>query len=74
MAAGRIMSSPTARFRANEEIPRGGVVVTRSRQWTRWIDGSSQLWVGRRKLPGNFETLSQLRFDFLVPHAPGSSG
>lgn len=66
-AQGKIIGSPTAHTIANEEVPKTGVVVTRSPQWARWIDGSSQLWIGRRKLPGNGEASSGLRFDFLQP-------
>ena len=48
-----------------EEVPREGVRVTRSYQFTRWIDGSSHLWVGRRKGVGRGEGSSGLRFDSL---------
>ena len=49
-----------------EEVPREGVRVTRSYQFTRWIDGSSHLWVGRRKGVGLGEGSSGLKFDSLV--------
>jgi len=45
------------------EVPREGAYVTRSYQWARWIDGSSHLWVGRRKGVGRGEGSSNLRFD-----------
>ena len=48
-----------------EEVPREGVRVTRSYQFTRWIDGSSHLWVGRRKGVGRGEGSSGLQFDSL---------
>ena len=48
-----------------EEVPREGVRVTRSYQFTRWIDGSSHLWVGRRKGVGRGEGSSGLKFDSL---------
>ncbi len=46
-----------------EEIPREGIRVTRSYQFTRWHDGSTHLWVGRRKRVGRGEGSSGLRFD-----------
>ena len=52
-----------------EEVPREGVRVTRSYQYTRWFDGSTHLWVGRRKQIGRGEGSSGLRFDF-VWHGP----
>jgi len=48
-----------------EEIPREGVRVTRSYQLTRWHDGSTHLWIGRRKRVGSGEGSSGLRFDSL---------
>jgi hypothetical protein len=48
-----------------EKVPREGVRVTRSYQCTRWIDGSSRLWVGRRKGVGCGEGSSGLQFDSL---------
>ena len=49
-----------------EEIPREGIRVTRSYQLTRWHDGSTHLWVGRRKRVGRGEGSSGLRFDTLT--------
>jgi hypothetical protein len=48
-----------------EEIPREGVRVTRHYQLTRWHDGSTHLWIGRRKKVGGGEGSSGLRFDNL---------
>jgi hypothetical protein len=48
-----------------EEIPREGVRVTRSYQLARWHDGSTHLWIGRRKRVGSGEGSSGLRFDSL---------
>jgi hypothetical protein len=47
----------------NEEIPREGVKVTRQFERTRWIGGSTLLWVGLRKQVGRGEGSSALRFD-----------
>jgi hypothetical protein len=45
------------------EIPRAGVRLTRAYQYARWTDGSTHLWVGRRKRPSRGEGSSGLRFD-----------
>jgi hypothetical protein len=55
-------SEPPLRIE-EEEVPREGVVVTRTFQFGRWIDGRSLLWVGRRKRAGRGEGSSGLRFD-----------
>jgi hypothetical protein len=49
-----------------EEIPREGVRVNRSYQLARWHDGSTHLWIGRKKGVGRGEGSSGLRFDTLV--------
>ncbi|WP_413935688.1 hypothetical protein [Nitrospira sp. BLG_1] len=48
-----------------EEIPREGIRVSRNYQYTRWLDGSTHVWVGRRKGVGRGEGSSELRFDSL---------
>jgi len=48
-----------------EEVPRAGVFVSRRFQRTRWIDGSTYLWIGRRKSAGHGEGSSGLRFDII---------
>jgi hypothetical protein len=50
-----------------EEVPREGAYVTRSFQYTRWIDGETYLWIGRRKGAGRGEGSSGLQFDRLEP-------
>jgi len=50
-----------------EEIPRAGARVTRAYQYARWGDGSTHLWIGRRKQPGRGEGWSGLRFDVVEP-------
>jgi hypothetical protein len=46
-----------------EEVPREGARITRSYQLARWLDGSTHLWMGRRKQVGRGEGSSGLRFD-----------
>jgi hypothetical protein len=48
-----------------EEVPRGGVRVVRQFQYTRWVDGSTFLWLARRKQAGAGEGSSGLRFDLV---------
>lgn len=64
-ALGRILESGHELSLFEEEVPREGVRVTRSVQFTRWIDGSSHFWVGRRKRVGGGEGSSGLQFDSL---------
>jgi hypothetical protein len=48
-----------------EEVPRCGARLERTPQYARWSDGSSHLWIGRRKTTGRGEGFSGLRFDIL---------
>lgn len=64
-AQGRILESVGELSLFEEEVPREGVRVTRSYQFTRWIDGSSHFWIGRRKGVGRGEGSSGLQFDSL---------
>jgi hypothetical protein len=58
---GRVLS-PGAVLR-EEEVPREGARVTRGYRLARWVDGSTHLWLGRRKQVGRGEGSSGLRFD-----------
>ena len=62
---GRILEPGRELLLRDEEVPREGARLTRSYQYARWIDGSTQLWAGRRKQPGRGEGSSGLRFDVL---------
>jgi hypothetical protein len=65
-AHGRILNPDTKTLKLfEEEIPREGVRVTRHYQLARWHDGSTHLWIGRRKKVGTGEGSSGLRFDVL---------
>ena len=52
---------------AEEEVPRDGVVVTRTFQSARTVGGGSALWIGRRARTGRGEGASGLRFDTALP-------
>jgi hypothetical protein len=48
-----------------EEVPREGARITRAYQLARWVDGSTFLWLARRKGVGRGEGSSGLRYDTL---------
>ena len=53
-----------------EEIPRSGLRIERIVYRTRWIDGSTHLWVQRRRRIGAGESQSGLQFDQAISN-PG---
>jgi hypothetical protein len=63
---GRILEPEQPLRMHEEEVPRAGMRVTRAWQLARWHDGSTWLWVGRRKAVGRTERASDLRHDLLV--------
>ncbi|MET8228761.1 hypothetical protein [Streptomyces sp. NPDC005301] len=60
---GRLLAETTGLY--EEEVPRSGIRVERSRQFTRWQDGSAHAWTTRRKVSGTGGGSSGLRFDVL---------
>jgi hypothetical protein len=62
-AQGRILGVPGPLLLFDEEVPRAGAYVTAAYQYARWIDGSTHLWLGRRKTAGRGEGSSGLRYD-----------
>ena len=62
-AQGELLNAAATLRLFNEEVPREGVKVTRQFERTRWIGGSTLLWVGLRKQVGRGEGSSALRFD-----------
>lgn len=66
-AKGRILTpQPGRRLDLfEEEVPREGIRVTRNYQYTRWLNGTTHVWVGRRKDIGRGEGSSELQFDSL---------
>jgi hypothetical protein len=60
---GAILDVPAPYFVAEEEIPRTGRRITRTFQRTRWIDGTTWLWIGRAAPLGRGEGSSGLAFD-----------
>jgi hypothetical protein len=62
---GRLLTEIDPFVLREEEVPRSGVRVRRAYQYTRWVDGSHHVWIGRRKEMGRGEASSGLRFDYL---------
>jgi hypothetical protein len=60
---GKILAPAGPLVLEDEEVPRSGARVTRAFQYARWCDGSTHLWIGRRKDPGRGEASSDLQFD-----------
>jgi hypothetical protein len=49
-------------------VPRAGTSVVRLCCRSRWIDGSTHLWIARRKSAGAGEGSSGLRYDLALPN------
>lgn len=49
-----------------EEVARAGIQVSRILARTRWLDGSTHLWIARRKNGGQGEGSSNLKFDLAL--------
>lgn len=70
---GRLLEPNRELLLFEEEVPREGARVTRTYQYARWIDGSTHLWIGRRKEPGRGEGSSGLQFDVAEKGTEGNS-
>lgn len=55
-----------------EELSNAGFVITTNYQRARWFDGSTHVWLGRKKQTGRGEAFSGLLYDTLVPKPQGS--
>jgi hypothetical protein len=55
------------------EVARTGTRVARAVYRTRWIDGSTHLWIARRKSAGTGEGSSGIRFDQALPNDSAST-
>lgn len=72
-ALGRVLHPttvvPPAPYRIQEEeIPRDGTRIERVVFRSRWVDGSTHLWVQRRRLASAGESQAGLRFDQALPN------
>lgn len=71
---GRVVNELGNTILYGEEVPREGVRVSRAYQYTRWTNGESYLWVGRKNEVGRGEGSSGLVFDQLVlPEPPAKT-
>ncbi|GAB3009713.1 hypothetical protein GCM10027051_08570 [Niabella terrae] len=67
-AKGVLLTEVQPQYYINEEeIPYSGTLVNRSFQRTRWYDGKTYLWVGRRRQTGKGAGASKLAFDQILP-------
>jgi hypothetical protein len=64
-AKGNLIGVPRALRIYEEEVPKGGIQVTRAWQRARASDGTVHLWVARRKRPGRGDRGSGLEFDVI---------
>ena len=62
-AQGELLNAAAKLALFDEEVPREGAKVTRQFEYTRWLGGSTLLWIGLRKQVGRGEGSSALRFD-----------
>jgi hypothetical protein len=49
-----------------EEVSRIGTIIERSWQRSRWLNGKTFTWIGRRKVFGRMDVSSSLAWDFVV--------
>ena len=70
---GRLLEPQRDLLLYEEEVPHEGARVTRTYQYARWTDGSTHLWIGRRKEPGRGEGSSGLQFDVAEKGEEGNS-
>ncbi len=70
-AQGELLNAAAKLALFDEEVPREGVKVTRQFEHTRWLGGSTLLWIGLRKQVGRGEGSSALRFDDAGSDASG---
>jgi hypothetical protein len=64
--AGRILRTTSLR---EQTVSTEGTVISRLVCRSRWIDGSTHLWIARRRTAGLGQGNSGLRFDLAVPSA-----
>ena len=67
LPVGRILRPDDPYRVREEEVSRAGVRVSRIVRHTRWMNGSTHLWIARRKQAGRGEGSSGLRFDVVDP-------
>jgi hypothetical protein len=61
---------PAPYYVREEEIPRAGVILTRTFRRARWLNGKTFLWIGRTRDSGRGEGWSNLKFDQITNITP----
>jgi hypothetical protein len=61
-----ILSPPTPYYINEEEVPRAGKIVTVTCKRSRWLNGATITWIGRRVTTGRGEGSSGPAFDQIV--------
>ncbi|MGB7786919.1 MAG: hypothetical protein WBL27_12525 [Salinimicrobium sp.] len=70
----RILSEIQPVFLLEEqEVTREGITINRRFQRTRWINGKTYVWIGRKKSVGSGEGYANLSFDQLFPINSGDN-
>jgi hypothetical protein len=59
--------TPRSYYLCEEEVPRAGAIVMRSYQRTRWWDGKTYTWLGRRKVTGRGQGHCGMEYDLIMP-------
>jgi len=70
LPVGRVLRptpTPAAVRVREEEVPRAGVRIRRAWFRSRWIDGTTYLWLGRERRAAGPDGASGLRFDLAIP-------
>ena len=70
-AQGYLLGSEQPLLLYDEQVPPTGVQVSRVFQYSRWVNGSTHLWIGRRKRSGRSQGSSGLSFDIIEPKVKG---
>lgn len=72
LRAGLDETVPQPYFLNQEEVSKSGFVVSTSFQRTRWYDGKTYVWLGRKKQTGRGEAGIKFQFDMLESKEPNT--
>jgi hypothetical protein len=57
-------------FISDQAVPQAGLQIKRYFRRTRWVDGTTHVWIARQVLPGHGPGASRLAFDLIKPLTP----
>ncbi|MGN6566781.1 MAG: hypothetical protein ACTHJ0_02450, partial [Flavipsychrobacter sp.] len=66
------LSNSTPYYIDQDAVSNSGFIVTSTYKRTRWYDGSTYVWLGRKKQTGRGEANSGLEFDMLADKQPNT--